>query len=196
MHKLPQPVKLWYLSSFFRRERPQKPAATASSGRSARRRSAPTTPRVDAESILLLAELLEALGARGLRLRLVSLGTPDDARRLPRGAQRAPARPRGPALAGGPRPHRPQPAARVRRRPPRHARRDGGARRCCSTCSPTRTTSTSRPSRRCSTPRASPTRSTRRSCAAWTTTRARCSSSPPTRSAPSPASAAAGATTG
>jgi histidyl-tRNA synthetase len=23
MHKLPQPVKLWYLSSFFRRERPQ-----------------------------------------------------------------------------------------------------------------------------------------------------------------------------
>ena len=24
MHKLPQPVKLWYLSSFFRRERPQK----------------------------------------------------------------------------------------------------------------------------------------------------------------------------
>jgi histidyl-tRNA synthetase len=24
MHKLPQPVKLWYLSSYFRRERPQK----------------------------------------------------------------------------------------------------------------------------------------------------------------------------
>ncbi|HYZ80959.1 MAG TPA: ATP phosphoribosyltransferase regulatory subunit, partial [Solirubrobacteraceae bacterium] len=24
MHKLPQPVRLWYLSSFFRRERPQR----------------------------------------------------------------------------------------------------------------------------------------------------------------------------
>ena len=75
MHKLPQPVKLWYLSSFFRRERPQKgrfrqfwQIGTEAIGSD--------DPAVDAESILLLAELLEAMGSRGLRLRLGSLGTP------------------------------------------------------------------------------------------------------------------------
>jgi histidyl-tRNA synthetase len=38
MHKLPQPVKLWYLSSG------RRPVATDSSGRWAPRRSAPMTP--------------------------------------------------------------------------------------------------------------------------------------------------------
>jgi len=75
MHKLPQPVKLWYLSSFFRRERPQQ-------GRFRQfwqigvEAIGSDDPAVDAESILLLHELLEATGARGLRLRLSSLGTP------------------------------------------------------------------------------------------------------------------------
>jgi histidyl-tRNA synthetase len=76
MHKLPQPVKLWYLSSFFRRERPQK-------GRYRQfwqigiEAIGSDDPAVDAETILLLTELLEAVGARDLRLRLSSLGTPE-----------------------------------------------------------------------------------------------------------------------
>jgi histidyl-tRNA synthetase len=76
MHKLPQPVKLWYLSSFFRRERPQK-------GRFRQfwqvgvEAIGADDPAVDAETILLLAELLEALGCRGVRLRIGSLGTPE-----------------------------------------------------------------------------------------------------------------------
>ena len=79
MHKLPQPVKLWYLSSFFRRERPQK-------GRFRQfwqvgiEAIGSDDPAVDAESILLLAELLEAVGCRGIRLRIGSLGTPDTRR--------------------------------------------------------------------------------------------------------------------
>ena len=76
MHKLPQPVKLWYLSSFFRAEAPQRgryrqfwqvgAEAIGAAG-----------PETDAELILLLSDLLHALGARGLRLRLSSLGTPE-----------------------------------------------------------------------------------------------------------------------
>ena len=75
MHKLPQPVKLWYLSTYFRRERPQQ-------GRYRQfwqlgvEAIGSDDPAVDAETILLLSEILEALGARGLRLRLSSLGTP------------------------------------------------------------------------------------------------------------------------
>ena len=72
MHKLPQPVKLWYLSSYFRRERPQK-------GRYRQfwqlgvEAIGSDDPAVDAETILLLSEILDALGARGLRLRLAGL---------------------------------------------------------------------------------------------------------------------------
>ena len=75
MHKQPQPVKLWYLSSYFRRERPQK-------GRFRQfwqvgvEAIGSDDPGVDAEVVLLLAELLEALGCRGVRLRIGSLGTP------------------------------------------------------------------------------------------------------------------------
>jgi histidyl-tRNA synthetase len=74
MHKLPQPVKLWYLSSYYRRERPQQ-------GRFRQfwqlgvEAIGSDDPAVDAETIVLLSEILEALGARGLRLRLSSLGT-------------------------------------------------------------------------------------------------------------------------
>jgi histidyl-tRNA synthetase len=76
MHKLPQPVKLWYLSSFFRAETPQKGryrqfwqvGAEAIGSASA---------ETDAELIVLLAELLEALGVKDFRLLLSSLGTPE-----------------------------------------------------------------------------------------------------------------------
>jgi histidyl-tRNA synthetase len=75
MHKLPQPVKLWYLSSFFRAEKPaagrfrqfwQVGAEVIGS----------EDPAVDAEVILLLNELLQAMGVMEKRLRIGSLGTP------------------------------------------------------------------------------------------------------------------------
>jgi len=75
MHKLPQPVKLWYLGPCFRHERAQ-------AGRYRQfwqigiEAIGSDDPGVDAESILLLAALLEELGVRGVRLRLASLGTP------------------------------------------------------------------------------------------------------------------------
>ncbi|HEV7460107.1 MAG TPA: histidine--tRNA ligase [Solirubrobacteraceae bacterium] len=76
MHKLPQPVRLWYLSSFFRYEAPQ-------AGRFRQfwqvgiEAIGSDDPAVDAETILLLAELLDAVGARGVRLRISSLGSPE-----------------------------------------------------------------------------------------------------------------------
>jgi histidyl-tRNA synthetase len=75
MHKLPQPVKLWYLSSFFRRERPQA-GRYRQFWQIGAEAIGSADPAVDAELILLFSELLEAVGARGLRLRLSSLGTP------------------------------------------------------------------------------------------------------------------------
>jgi len=75
MHKRPQPVKLWYLSSFFRRERPQK-GRFRQFWQVGAEAIGSDDPAVDAEAILLLAELLEALGCRGVRLRIGSLGTP------------------------------------------------------------------------------------------------------------------------
>jgi histidyl-tRNA synthetase len=76
MHKLPQPVKLWYLSTFFRAEAPQKGryrqfwqvGAEAIGSASA---------ETDAELILLLAEVLEALGITDAKLLLSSLGQPE-----------------------------------------------------------------------------------------------------------------------
>ena len=75
MHKLPQPVKFWYLSSFFRAEAPQRGRYRQFWQIGAEAIGA-ATPETDAELILLLAELLRAIGAKGLRLRLSSLGTP------------------------------------------------------------------------------------------------------------------------
>jgi histidyl-tRNA synthetase len=75
MQKLPQPVKLWYFSSFFRAEAPQKgryrqfwqigAEAIGAAG-----------PETDAELIVLLASIYDAMGVRDARLRLSSLGTP------------------------------------------------------------------------------------------------------------------------
>ncbi len=73
MHKLRQPVKLWYLSSFFRYERAQ-------AGRQRQfwqvgaEALGSHEPAVDVESIVLLVELLAELGVGELRLRLSSLG--------------------------------------------------------------------------------------------------------------------------
>jgi histidyl-tRNA synthetase len=76
MHKEPQPVKLWYLSRFYRHERPQagRYREFAQVGAEA---IGSEDPAVDAELIVLLAELLEALGVREPRLVLASLGTPE-----------------------------------------------------------------------------------------------------------------------
>ena len=76
MHKLPQPVRLWYLSTFFRRERPQQ-GRYRQFWQVGAEAIGSDDPAVDAESILLLAEILEAVQTRELRLRLSSLGTPD-----------------------------------------------------------------------------------------------------------------------
>ncbi len=76
MRKLAQPVKLWYLGPFFRAEAPQRGRYREfwQVGAEAIGSEAPET---DAELIVLLADLLEALGVKGTRLRLSSLGTPD-----------------------------------------------------------------------------------------------------------------------
>lgn len=75
MHKLPQPVKLWYWESFFRQEKPQAgryrqfwqvgAEAIGAAG-----------PSVDAELICLLHAILTEVGVGSLRVRLGSLGTP------------------------------------------------------------------------------------------------------------------------
>ena len=76
MHKLPQPVRLWYLSTFFRHEAPQA-GRFRQFWQVGAEALGSDDPAIDAESILLLAELLEEIGARGLHLRLASLGTPE-----------------------------------------------------------------------------------------------------------------------
>jgi histidyl-tRNA synthetase len=73
MHKLPQPVKLWYLSSFFRYERAQA-GRYRQFWQVGAEALGSEDPAADAESIVLLATLLDRTGARGLRLRLSSLG--------------------------------------------------------------------------------------------------------------------------
>ena len=76
MHKLPQPVKFWYLESFFRTEQPQRgrhrqfwQVGAEAIGTDA--------PEADAELIVLLVELLEATVVKGVKLRLSSLGSPE-----------------------------------------------------------------------------------------------------------------------
>jgi histidyl-tRNA synthetase len=79
MHKLPQPVKLWYWGPFFRYEAPQagRYRQFTQVGLEA---IGSDDPSLDAESILLLAEVLERAGARGVRFRISSLGTPETRR--------------------------------------------------------------------------------------------------------------------
>jgi histidyl-tRNA synthetase len=76
MHKEPQPVKLWYLSSFFRYERPQA-GRYRQFWQVGAEAIGSADPAVDAELILLLGELLEAIGARDTKLVLATLGQPE-----------------------------------------------------------------------------------------------------------------------
>ena len=79
MHKLPQPVKVWYQGPFFRYEAPQagRFRQFAQIGAEA---LGSDDPSLDAEMILMLAELLSAYDMPRLRLRLASLGTPESRR--------------------------------------------------------------------------------------------------------------------
>src|SRR3954463_9797005 len=76
MHKLPQPVKLWYTGPMFRYEAPQ-------SGRYRQHAQVgletigSDDPAVDAELIDLLAHLYARLGLTGIRLHLTSIGDPE-----------------------------------------------------------------------------------------------------------------------
>jgi histidyl-tRNA synthetase len=74
MHKLPQPVKLWYMSSFFRYERAQK-GRFRQFWQVGAEALGSDDPAVDAESIALLGALLEEMGVKEVRLRLSSLGS-------------------------------------------------------------------------------------------------------------------------
>jgi len=76
MHTLAQPVKLWYLSSFFRQEKPQA-GRYRQFWQVGAEAIGSDDPAVDAESIALLHSLLGELEVGDVRLRLGSLGTPE-----------------------------------------------------------------------------------------------------------------------
>ena len=76
MHKLAQPVKLWYWGPFFRHEAPQAGRFRQFTQVGAEALGS-DDPSLDAELILLLAELIERAGAGPARLRVSSLGTPE-----------------------------------------------------------------------------------------------------------------------
>ena len=79
MHKWPQPVKLRYHGPFFRHEAPQAGRYRQFTQIGAEAIGS-DDPSLDAEVIALLHELLAKAGARELRLRIASLGTPDTRR--------------------------------------------------------------------------------------------------------------------
>jgi histidyl-tRNA synthetase len=76
MHKLPQPVRLWYLSSFFRYERAQA-GRYRQFWQVGAEAIGSDDPAVDAETIVLAQTLLQELHVRDVRLRLSSLGSPE-----------------------------------------------------------------------------------------------------------------------
>ena len=75
MHKLPQPVEVWYAGPFFRHEAPQAGRFRQFTQIDAEALGS-DDPTLDAELILLLAEILERAGTGPSRLLLSSLGTP------------------------------------------------------------------------------------------------------------------------
>jgi histidyl-tRNA synthetase len=85
MHKLPQPVKLWYLGPFFRHERPQA-GRFRQFWQIGAEAIGSDDPAVDAELIVLLDELLSELGVRDVRCALEPRHR-GDARRVPRRAR-------------------------------------------------------------------------------------------------------------
>jgi histidyl-tRNA synthetase len=76
MHKLAQPVKLWYLGPYFRYEAPQAGRYRQFNQIGAEAIGS-DSPVVDAELIGLLHDLLTALEVPSLDLRLGSLGSPE-----------------------------------------------------------------------------------------------------------------------
>jgi histidyl-tRNA synthetase len=76
MHKLPQPVKVWYAGPFFRHEAPQAGRFRQFTQIGAEAIGS-DDPTLDAELIMLLAEIFERAGTGPARLRLSSLGTPE-----------------------------------------------------------------------------------------------------------------------
>ena len=76
MHKLPQPVKVWTAGPFFRHEAPQAGRFRQFTQIDAEALGS-DDPTLDAELILLLAEIFERAGTGPSRLRLSSLGTPE-----------------------------------------------------------------------------------------------------------------------
>jgi histidyl-tRNA synthetase len=76
MHKLPQPVKLWYWGPFFRHEAPQAGRYRQFTQVGAEALGS-DDPSLDAELVLLLAELLRRAGVPEPRLRIASLGSPE-----------------------------------------------------------------------------------------------------------------------
>jgi histidyl-tRNA synthetase len=79
MHKLPQPVKLWSMGPFFRHEAPQAGRYRQFTQVDAEALGS-DDPSLDAELILLLAELLRRAGVQQVRLRLSSLANPETRR--------------------------------------------------------------------------------------------------------------------
>ena len=76
MHKLAQPVKLWWYGPLFRHERPQAGRFRQFTQLDVEAIGS-ESPLVDAELILLCDELLRTLGVPGVTLRLGSLGSPE-----------------------------------------------------------------------------------------------------------------------
>lgn len=76
MHKLPQPVRLWYQGDFFRYEAPQagRYRQFTQLGLEA---IGSDLPEADAEAISLLDELVRTLGVPGVRLAIGSIGSAD-----------------------------------------------------------------------------------------------------------------------
>ena len=91
MHKLAQPVKLWYWGPYFRHERPQA-GRYRQFNQVGVEAIGSDSPLVDAELISLLDELLRELGVPGVRLRLVEPRHRGLPRGIPRRAARVPAR--------------------------------------------------------------------------------------------------------
>src|SRR5919109_5457312 len=83
MHKLPQPVKLWYAGPMFRYEAPQSGRYRQHSQIGAEAIGS-DDPAVDAELIDLLGHIYARLGLRDVRLHLTSIGDPDTRREYAR----------------------------------------------------------------------------------------------------------------
>ena len=76
MHKLPQPVKLWYLAPMFRYEAPQS-GRFREHWQVGAEAFGSEDPLLDVEMIALLSDLYERLGVAGVRLRISSMGDAD-----------------------------------------------------------------------------------------------------------------------